>query len=121
MFACVRSRTLREPRAAPGASATIATMLQHYDQRARGCVVLAREESIRLGRAETGAEHLLLGIAALDPDLVGIGVEPLRAALVALHGVGSEARQEMVQLSADAIAALEGANAQALALGHTTI
>jgi ATP-dependent Clp protease ATP-binding subunit ClpA len=96
-------------------------MFEHYDQRARGCVVLAREESIRLGRAETGAEHLLLGIAALDPDLVGVPVERLRAALVALHGVGSEVRQEMVQLSHDALAALEGANGQALALGHTTI
>ena len=96
-------------------------MFEHYDKRARGCVVLAREESIRLGRAETGAEHLLLGIAALDPDLVGVSVERLRAALVALHGVGSEVRQEMVQLSHDALAALEGANAQALALGHTTI
>lgn len=121
MFACGRSRTLRTTAYAPGASATIAPMFEHYDKRARGCVVLAREESVRLGRAETGAEHLLLGIAALDPELVGIGVERLRAALVALHGVGSEARQEMVQLSPDAMAALEGANAQALALGHTTI
>ena len=96
-------------------------MFEHFDERARRCVVLAREETIRLGRAETGAEHLLLAIATVDEKLVGAQAERLRATLVALQGVGSEGRAEMVQVGSDAMAALEGANAQALALGHTTI
>ncbi len=96
-------------------------MFEHFDERARLCVVRTQEETVRLGHAEIGAEHLLLGIADIDDGLVGIEVERLRAAVVALHGVGAGAVGEWMQFSPEAKAALEGANAQALALGHTTI
>jgi len=96
-------------------------MFEHFDERARRCVTRAKEEAVRLGHAEIGAQHLLLGIACVDDELVGIEVERVRAAVVAHDGVGAATSGEWMPFSAEAKAALEGANAQALALGHTTI
>jgi len=96
-------------------------MFEHFDERARLCVVRAQEETSRLGHAEIGAEHLLLGIACVDDGLVGIEVERLRAAVVALSGVGDGTLEDWSQFAPETKAALEGANEQALALGHTTI
>ena len=96
-------------------------MFEHFDERARLCVVRTQEEAIRLGRSEIGAEHLLLGIAAVDDGLVGVEVERLRAAVVALHGVGGGTKDGWTQFGPEAQAALEASNEQALALGHTTI
>ncbi len=96
-------------------------MFEHFDERARRCITQTHEETARLGHEEIGAEHLLLGIAVVDDVLIGAGPERLRAAVVALQGVGPGAEPGWTQFSAEAKAALEGANAQALALGHTTI
>jgi hypothetical protein len=98
-----------------------ARMFEHFDDRARRCVTHAKQETVRLGHAEIGAEHLLLGIACVDDGLVGIEVERLRAAVVALGGVGVGTSGEWMPFSSEAKAALEGANTQALGLGHTTI
>ena len=95
-------------------------MFEHFDERARLCVVFAQEELRRLGHDELGSIHLLLGVARVDGELLGVEVEALRAAIVALHGIGTPS-DEPVPMSADGKAALEGANAQALRLGHTTI
>jgi ATP-dependent Clp protease ATP-binding subunit ClpA len=95
-------------------------MFEHFDERARMCVVLAQEELRRLGHAELGSMHLLLGVARVDAELLGVEVEALRAAIVALHGIGTPS-DDPVPMSADGKAALEGANTQALRLGHTTI
>jgi len=83
--------------------------------------VRTQEETGRLGHAEIGAEHLLLGIACVDDELVGIEVERLRAAVVSVSGVGEGASDGWTQFAPETKAALEGANEQALALGHTTI
>jgi ATP-dependent Clp protease ATP-binding subunit ClpA len=96
------------------------TMFEHFDERARMCVVLAQEELRRLGHAEMASIHLLLGVARVDAELLGIEVEALRAAIVALTGIGTPS-DDPVPMSADGKAALEGANTQALRLGHTTI
>ncbi len=96
-------------------------MFEHFDERARRCVVRTQEETRRLGHAEIGAEHLLLGIAAVDEALVGAAIERLRAAVVALHGVGDATPGEWLAFTPEAKAALEGANEQALSRGHTTI
>jgi len=95
-------------------------MFEHFDERARLCVVLAQEELRRLGHDELGSIHLLLGVARVDRELLGVEAEALRAAVVALHGIGTPS-DDPVPMSADGKAALEGANAQALRLGHTTI
>jgi ATP-dependent Clp protease ATP-binding subunit ClpA len=96
-------------------------MFDHFDEAARDAVVRTQEEARRLGHAEIGAEHLLLGIARIDAELVGTEVEKLRAAVVGLDGIGDSGPGEMLQFTAEALAALEGANGQALARGHTTI
>lgn len=96
-------------------------MFEHFDEAARRCIVGTQEETRRLGHAEIGAEHLLLGIARVDERLVGTGVEKLRAAVVGLQGIGDNGPGEMLQFTAEALAALEGANEQALVRGHTAI
>lgn len=96
-------------------------MFEHFDERARRCVVLAEQEARRLGHEELGTVHLLLGVAAVAPDLIGRDLEPLRASVVALHGASPPRSGDGLPISAETKAALEGANARALALGHTTI
>jgi ATP-dependent Clp protease ATP-binding subunit ClpA len=96
-------------------------MFEHYDDAARRCIVLTQEEARRLGHPEIGAEHLLLGIARIDAALVGTDVEPLRASVVALEGIGDSGPGDVLQFTPEALAALEGANEQALARGHTVI
>ena len=96
-------------------------MFEHFDERARQCVVLADQEARRLEHEELGTVHLLLGVAAVAPHLVGLDIEPLRASVVALHGSSPARSGERLPISTETKAALEGANARALALGHTTI
>jgi ATP-dependent Clp protease ATP-binding subunit ClpA len=95
-------------------------MFEHFDERARLCIVYAQEELGRLGHDELGTVHLLLGIARIDEELIGVDVERVRAAVVAVQGIGAPAR-DPAPVGADAKAAFERANAQALAVGHTTI
>ena len=96
-------------------------MFEHFDEHARRCVVLAQHEARRLGHEELGTVHLLLAVAAVAPALIGVDAEPLRASVVALHGSSPARSGDELPISAEAKAALEGANARALALGHTTI
>ncbi len=96
-------------------------MFEHFDERARMCVVLAQEEARRLGHDEIGTVHLLLGIGRIDDGLLGVDVETVRATVVALQGSGGTPTRDAIPFTAEATATLKGANAQALALGHTTI
>jgi ATP-dependent Clp protease ATP-binding subunit ClpC len=96
-------------------------MFEHFDEAARQCIVLTQEEARRLGHAEIGADHVLLGIARIDEGLVGTEIETLRAAVVGQRGVGDLPAGAMLQFTPEAKTALEGANEQALARGHTTI
>jgi ATP-dependent Clp protease ATP-binding subunit ClpC len=96
-------------------------MFEHFDEAARQCIVLTQEEARRLGHAEIGAEHLLLGIARVAEPLVGADVQRLRAAVVAVDGVGDAAPGGMLQFTPEARAALDRANDEALSRGHTTI
>ncbi len=95
-------------------------MFDHFDERARQCIVYAQEELARLGHEELGTAHLLLGIAHVDLALIGVELEAVRAAVVAVQGIGTSA-SDPAPFSADAKAALERANRQALTVGHTTI
>lgn len=96
-------------------------MFEHFDEAARECVALGDHEARRLGHEELGTVHLLLGLAAVAPELIGIDAEPLRASVVALHGSSPARKTDPLPISTETKAALEGANARALALGHTTI
>lgn len=95
-------------------------MFDHFDERARRCIVYAQEEIGRLGHDELSTAHLLLGITHVDQELIGVDLEAVRAAVVAVLGIGTSS-SEPVPFSADAKAALERANRQALTIGHTTI
>jgi ATP-dependent Clp protease ATP-binding subunit ClpC len=96
-------------------------MFEHFDERARMSVALAQDEARRLGHDEIGTVHLLLGVAGVAPDLLGLRIETVRAAVVGLHGSGAAPTNGMMPFSAEATAAVTGANAQALGLGHTVI
>lgn len=62
------------------------TQLAHFDDDARRVVELAANEARLLGHAEVGDDHLLLGVARVHPDLVGVPIEALRARVVAGRG-----------------------------------
>ena len=97
-------------------------MFEHFDDRARRCVVLGQDEARRLGHEELGTVHLLLGVAGVDEGLLGVRIEAVRAAVVALHGSGAPRdNADPLPISAEARDALEGANTQALQRGHTVI
>ena len=96
-------------------------MFEHFDERARSCIVLAQEEARRLGHDELGTVHLLLGVAGVDDGLLGVELERVRAAVVALLGNGPAQPEGVMPFTAEAKAALEGANDEALKRGHTII
>ncbi len=96
-------------------------MFEHFDPRAHQCVSLASAEARRLGHDEIGTVHLLLGVAAVDPDLIGVEIEAVRASVVALEGSAPAQGDEMMPFTAEGKAALEGANGEALRRGHTII
>lgn len=64
-------------------------MFERFDERARLVVVHAQEEARGLRHAEMDAEHLLLGVCTVDPDLVGVGVHLLRGEVIARVGSGA--------------------------------
>jgi ATP-dependent Clp protease ATP-binding subunit ClpA len=96
-------------------------VFEHFDARARTCVALAQEEARRLGHEEIGTVHLLLGVARVDQGMLELELEHLRATVVALNGSGPARTADALPISAEAKAALEGANRQALLRGHTII
>jgi len=97
-------------------------MFEHFDERARSCVVLARDEARRLGHDEIGTVHLLLAVTGVAPELIGVDIEAVRASVVALEGNAPVQPEEgMMPFTAEAKAALEGANDEALRRGHTII
>ena len=97
-------------------------MFEHFDERARRCIVLGQDEARRLGHEELGTVHLLLGVAGVDGGLLGVQIEAVRAAVVALQGNGAPRdNDDPLPIGAEAKEALEGANTQALQRGHTVI
>jgi len=96
-------------------------MFEHFDEPARTCVVLAQQEARRLGHEEIGTAHLLLGVAGVKPELIGVEIQAVRAAVVALQGATAAPIRNWLPFSPEATAALEGANGQALSRGHTVI
>jgi ATP-dependent Clp protease ATP-binding subunit ClpA len=97
-------------------------MFEHFDPRALECVRLAQGEARRLGHDEVGTVHLLLAVAGVAPQLLGVSIEAVRASVVALEGSAPVRDADgMIALTAEAKAALEGANAEALRRGHTII
>lgn len=85
------------------------TDLEHFDDDARRIVSLALDEARLLGHADIGDDHLLLGVASVAPDLIGVPIEALRARVVAGRrgnsSTGRSTRLRMGESAARAIAA----------------
>jgi len=96
-------------------------MFEHFDDGARRCVVLAQQEARRLGHEEIGTVHLLLGVAGVEAELIGVEIQAIRAAVVALQGSTTAPIRNWLPFSPEATLALEAANSQALSRGHTVI
>jgi ATP-dependent Clp protease ATP-binding subunit ClpC len=104
-------------------------VFERFTERARRVVVLAQEQTLKLGHSQIGSEHLLLGML-LEPEglagraLVSIGVDAdaVRAQIVAISGSGPEsAGGRQVPFLPEAKKTLEGALREALNLGHDYI
>jgi Clp amino terminal domain, pathogenicity island component/ClpX C4-type zinc finger len=103
-------------------------VFERFSRQARDVVVLAQEESRRLGHAYIGTEHLLLGIlraghsVALDAlDRFGVQPAQVRTAVEATVGRGGNAPFGHIPFTADAKQALEMSLREALKLGDNHI
>jgi Clp amino terminal domain, pathogenicity island component len=102
-------------------------VFERFSHQARQAVVLAQEESRRLGHTYIGTEHLLLGVVgarglAVDA-LERLDVQPaqLRTAVEVTVGRGGDAPAGHIPFTADAKRALEMSLREALQLGHNYI
>ena len=84
-------------------------MFERFDERARMVVVLAQEEAREMRHGDIAGEHLLLGIARVDPRLAGTHPDRIRGAVVERRGIGEEAPSEEIPFTAEARGALESA------------
>jgi ATP-dependent Clp protease ATP-binding subunit ClpC len=82
---------------------------ERFGEQARLVVVLAQEEAREMRHGEIAGEHLLLGIARVDPRVAGTHPDRIRGALVERRGIGTEAPPAEVPFTAEARGALESA------------
>jgi len=79
------------------------------------CVVLAQEEARELGHDFIGAEHLVLGVARVEPTLLDVAEGRLRAAVVLALGSSMKIVTERIPFTPEAKAAIERALSVAIA------
>jgi hypothetical protein len=104
-------------------------MFERFTDKARQAVVLAQEETRRLGHPEVRTEHLLLGLLAGDGDsaatraLTGLGIplDDLRREVTARIGRGEGAPSGHLPFAPQNKKVLELSLREALALGHNYI
>src|SRR5688572_6294492 len=95
-------------------------MAMQFTQNGRRAVLWAQEEAMRLGHAEVGPEHLLLGLTHTDDssavrllDRLGVAASQVRDAVSAkIPPSASAPLTENSQLSAVSKKVLEGAYAE---------
>jgi hypothetical protein len=102
-------------------------MFERFTDKARRVVVLAQEESRRLGHSHIGTEHILLGLlreedglAARALDSLGLGLEPARDRLEAEAGRGP-GQSGHIPFTPEAKRTLELSLREALQLGQNYI
>jgi ATP-dependent Clp protease ATP-binding subunit ClpC len=104
-------------------------MLERFTERARKALATAQEEARQLGHARVGTEHLLLGVAETENELVagllvdaGLGPQEARAEVERLVERGEEeSAPERLRFTGGAKQVLEVALREALSLGHNYI
>jgi hypothetical protein len=101
-----------------------AAVFQRFTPRARRAIANAREEAGKLGSAQTGTEHLLLGLAGDGKGIAarvlkaqGVTEDRVRLAVTAAAPSGEAPRDE-VPFSPRAKKAIQLAVREALQLGH---
>lgn len=90
-------------------------VFERFTAAARQCVVLAQEEARELGHGFIGSEHLVLGVARVEPELLGIEPAKLRAAVVEALGSSMKLVEERIPFTAEAKSAIEHALGVAIA------
>ncbi len=90
-------------------------VFERFTASGRMCVVRAQEEARELGHAFIGAEHLMLGIASVEPELLGVDQVKLRAAVVEALGSSMKLVEERIPFTPEARSAIEHALGVAIA------
>jgi ATP-dependent Clp protease ATP-binding subunit ClpA len=90
-------------------------VFERFTAEARTCVVRAQEEARELGHNFIGAEHLMLGVARVDPELLGVAEVKLRAAVVEVLGSSMKLVEEPIPFTPEARSAIEHALGVAIA------
>jgi ATP-dependent Clp protease ATP-binding subunit ClpC len=96
-------------------------VFERFTDSARQAVMYAQEESRELGHPFIGAEHLLLGVARTDSDVLGVSEARLRAAVVESVGSSMKLVQGFIPFTDEAKSAIEHALGVALARGDRHI
>lgn len=90
-------------------------VFERFTGDARTCVVIAQEEARELGHSFIGSEHLLLGVVRVAPELLGLDVARVRAAVVAALGSSMKLVEERIPFTPEAKSAIEHALGVAIA------
>ncbi len=90
-------------------------VFERFTEAARQCVVRAQEEARELGHQSIGSEHLVLGVARVEPELLGVEPAKLRAAVVAALGSSMKLVEEWIPFTPEAKSAIEHALGVAIA------
>jgi ATP-dependent Clp protease ATP-binding subunit ClpA len=96
-------------------------VFERFTGKAREALMLAQEESRELGHPFIGAEHLLLGVARVDGELLGVDTGRLRAAVVETVGSSMRLVEGYIPFTDGAKTVIEHALAVALARGDRHI
>ena len=90
-------------------------VFERFTEAARQCVVRAQEEARELGHESIGSEHLVLGVARVEPELLGVEPAKLRAAVVEALGSSMKLVEERIPFTPEAKSAIEHALGIAIA------
>jgi ATP-dependent Clp protease ATP-binding subunit ClpA len=90
-------------------------VFERFTADARQCVVLAQEEARELGHSAIGPEHLVLGVARVEPALLGVTEGRLRAVVALTLGSSMKIVDERIPFTPEAKAAIERALSVAIA------
>ena len=92
-------------------------MFERFSDDARQVIQYAQEESKQFGHDSVGVEHLLIGVARVDPALLRVTADDVRAQVAETLGTGTQRVEGNVPFTAGAKGALERSLAAALRRG----
>jgi ATP-dependent Clp protease ATP-binding subunit ClpA len=90
-------------------------VFERFTEAARRCVTRAQEEARELGHEYIAAQHLLLAVNRVEPELLGVDEGKLRAAVVEELGSSMKLVEGWIPFTPEARSAIEHALGVALA------